>query len=300
MRTNLTIVLIASLTLITIHTKAQTTAAGSTKTPSKRAPSSSTPKQGVLENRVEKYLRNLYAWGPEFEVKIGPAKPSPVPDLLEAPVTVSSRGQSNNAVVYVSEDGTYLIRGELENMNADPYAEIRSKLQLASSPSIGPENAKVTLVEFADFECPVCRQLDLILRQFLPTHPEVRLVYKNFPLTEIHPWAMTAAIASQCAYQQNPATFWKMHDAIFDAQEVISPSNVWEKMADLASQQGLDADTFKTCMASPEAEKQVEATISQGHAVNVTGTPTTFLNGRRLVGADESTLKELDQFEQVK
>lgn len=257
---------------------------------------SSAAKPGSVESRVEKYLRNLYAWGPDFDIKVGPTKPSPLSELLEVPVTVSMGGQSDTAVVYVSKTGNFLIRGELTDMSADPFADIRSKLHVGSSPSMGPENAKVTLIEFADFECPSCRQLDLVLRELLPQHPEVRLVFKHYPLTDIHPWAMTAAIASQCAYQQSPAAFWKMHDAIFDAQDVISPSNVWDKMLDLAAQQGLNLEAYKACMINPETATQVKAMIEEGHAVTVSATPTTFINGRRVVGPDKSLMQQYIAF----
>jgi protein-disulfide isomerase len=234
----------------------------------------------------------LYAWGPTYDVKVGPSKPSPIPDLLEVPVTVSLGGQSDTAVVYVSKTGNSLLRGELTDMSVDPFADTRSKLHVGNSPSMGPEGAKVTLIEFADFECPSCRQLDLVLRELLPRHPEVRLVFKHYPLTDIHPWAMTAAIASQCAYQQNPAAFWKIHDAIFDAQDVISPSNVWDKMLDLATQQGLNTEAYRACMSNPETATQVKATIEEGHALTITATPTTFVNSRRVVGPDKSLIEQ--------
>jgi protein-disulfide isomerase len=280
-----------------LRTAAQTTTGTKTGVETQQPPSSPDSKQETIGNRVEKYLRNVYAWGPSFELKIGTIKPSPIPELLEVPLTVSKDGQSDDATVYVTKDGHYIFRGDLTDMTVDPLADIRSKLHPGNSPSLGPDNAKVTLIEFADFECPSCRQLDRILRDFLPSHPDVRLVFKNFPLTEIHHWAMTAAIAGQCTYQQDPAKFWKIHDAIFDAQDVISPSNVWDKMIDLATQVGLNMDTFRTCMASPEAAHQVEETLEEGHAANITGTPTTFVNGRRFVGPDKSLLDQLSQFE---
>ena len=201
-------------------------------------------------------------------------------------------GQSDTAVVYVSKAGNFLIRGELTDMSVDPFAEIRSKLHVGASAALGPQDAKVTLFEFADFECPSCRKLDLILRALLARHPEVRLVFKHYPLTDIHPWAMTAAIASQCALQQSQAAFWKMHDAIFDAQDVISPSNVWDKMLDLATQFNLNTETYKSCMTDPEATNQVKANVEEAHNLTVTATPTTFINGRRIVGPDESTLEQ--------
>jgi protein-disulfide isomerase len=163
---------------------------------------------------------------------------------------------------------------------------------------MGPEDAKVTLFEFADFECPSCRQLDLVLRDLLPHHPEVRLVFKHYPLSNIHPWAMTAAIASQCAYQQSPSAFWKMHDAIFDAQDVMSPSNVWDKLLALAKQQGLHEETYKACMINPETEAQVKETIEEGHAITITATPTTFVNGRRVVGPDKPSIEQDITFDQ--
>jgi protein-disulfide isomerase len=297
MTAKLRIILIVLLTALASRTVAQTSPSGGAKPETKR-PSSSVEKPATIETRVEKYLRNLYAWGPEYEVKVGTIKPSPIPDLLEVPVSVSMAGQGDTAVVYVNKNGTFLIRGELADMSADPFAGIRSKLHPENSPSMGPENAKVTLIEFADFECPSCRQLDRILRDYMPNHPEIRLVFKHFPLTEIHPWAMTAAIASQCTYEQNPAAFWKMHDAIFDAQDAISTANVKEKMEDLANKQALNLDSFKTCMSNPEIAQQVEQTKGQGRSVNITGTPTTFVNGRTVMGADGLLLEQFVKFEE--
>lgn len=186
----------------------------------------------------------------------------------------------------------------MTDMSVDPFADTRSKLHIGNSPSMGPEDAKITLIEFADFECPSCRQLDLVLRDLLPRHPEVRLVFKHYPLTDIHPWAMTAAIASQCAYQQNPAAFWKIHDAIFDAQDVITPSNVWDKMLDLATQQGLNPEAYRACMINPETASQVKASIEEGHALTIEATPTTFVNSRRVVGPDKSLLEQYITFSQ--
>ncbi len=77
--------------------------------------------------------------------------------------------QSDTAVVYVSKSGNFLLRGDITDMSVDPFAENRSKLHVGKSPSMGPEDAKITFFEFADFECPSCRQLDLILSEFLPS-----------------------------------------------------------------------------------------------------------------------------------
>ena len=86
-----------------------------------------------------------------------------------------------------------MFRGEIQDLNGDPLADTRQQLHLEGYPSKGPANAKVVLVEFADFECPVCRQLDQGLRELLVKYPQVRLVFKDFPIEQIHPWARTAA-----------------------------------------------------------------------------------------------------------
>jgi protein-disulfide isomerase len=283
-----------------VHAQTRSKVTPETSSPSSK--SASTPsnvESDSIEFKVEQFLRQTYAWGPEFEVKVGPTKPSVIQDLLEVPVTITMAGQSDLAVVYVSKDGKFMIRGELADMSKDPLAETRSKLDPGDSPSIGPKNAKVTLIEYADFECPSCRQLDLILRDLLKAQPDVRLIFKNFPLTDIHPWAMTAAEAGQCAYQQNPAAFWKLHDAIFDAQDLISPSNVWDKMIDLATQQGLNISTYKTCIADQNTANKVEKTQAEGKTLNITGTPTTFVNGRRVVGADSTLLNQYLTYEKA-
>ena len=283
------------LSVFQLSSAAQTTT-GKEKSPVPKAADSPKAKPATVESRVEQYLRNLYAWGPTFDVKVGPSKPSPIPELLEVPVTVAMGGQSDTAVVYVSKTGNFLLRGELTDMSVDPFADIRSKLHVGDSPSMGPEDAKITLIEFADFECPACRQLDLVLRELLPRHPEVRLVFKHYPLTDIHPWAMTAAIASQCAFQQSPAAFWKMHDAIFDAQDVITPSNVLDKMLDLITHLGLNAETYRACMTSPETASQIKATIEEGHTMTISATPTTFVNSRRIIGPDKYLIEQYIAF----
>jgi protein-disulfide isomerase len=122
-------------------------------------------------------------------------------------------------------------------------------------------------------------------------------VFKDYPIEQLHPWARTAAIAGRCAYQQDPKAFWKMYDFIYDNQEIISAANAWTKMMDYAGQSGVDADAFKTCMASPEAGAAVNASRANGQQLDVNSTPTVFVNGRRIVGADPHLLEQYINFE---
>ena len=259
---------------------------------------SSPTAQSQTQKTIEAYLRNLYAFGPDVKLVVGPLKETPVEGLLETNVDVTIGENKENATFYVSKDGQYLFRGELSNLTKDPLAENRARIQMTDAPSIGDANAPVTLVEYADFECPVCRNLHDVLRGLLPNYAgKIRLVFKDFPIEQLHPWARTAAIAGRCAYQQQPAAFWKMFDLIYDNQDIISASTAWTKMTEYAGQARLDVEAFKTCMASPEAAAAVNASHANGQLLEVNSTPTVFVNGRRLVGADPHLLEQYINYE---
>lgn len=262
------------------------------------APAASTvPNEVPLLKSTEEFVRRLFAWGPEIKVKLGPLSQSPAADFYTVPVEVTLNDQKETGDVYVSKDGKTLLRGEIFDMRSDPFADNVSKIHLDGSPSKGPADAKVTVVEFADFECPHCRELYESLQAIEAKYPQVRFVYKNFPLTQIHPWAQTAAIAGRCAYEQSPDAFWKVHDSIFADQDVISPENVWDKVVSYATQAGLNVDTFKACLSSPDAQKFVDAEHAEGVAVGVNSTPTVFVDGRPLPGGDPQTLQQYIDFE---
>jgi protein-disulfide isomerase len=251
----------------------------------------------ALQKSVEAYLRNLYAFGADTTVKVAAPKDSEVPGLLEVDIQVSVGENQQSGKVYVSKDGKYMIRGDISDLSKDPLADARATIQTKEAPSIGDANAPVTLVEFSDFECPVCRSLHDTLRTLLPNYPQVRVIFKDFPLEQIHPWARTAALAGRCAYDQNPKAFWKMYDLIYDNQEVISPESAWGKMVDFAAQAGLNQDTFKGCMASPAAGAAIDASRNNGILLEVGSTPTVFVNGRRMVGADPRLLEQYIKYE---
>lgn len=266
-------------------------------TPSSRASTGAPPTP--LQKSVESYLRHLYALGPSVQLTVSTPKESEIPGLLETLVDLKDGQNSQTAKFYVSKDGKYLVRGDVSDLTKDPLAETRALLQTKDSPMLGDPKAPVTLVEFSDFECPVCRSLHDVLRGMLPNYPEVRVVFKDFPLESLHPWARTAALAGRCAYAQDPKAFWKVYDLIYDQQEVISAANAWSKVTDFAAQAGVNAEVFKACMASPEAGAAIEASKANGQQLEVGSTPTIFVNGRRMVGADQRVLEQYIQYELV-
>jgi len=281
---------------MTLATLAQNSAGtipqGSAAQPAELTPAAAT----ILQQRAQDYLRNLYAWGPDFQVKAGPVKHSALADLYEISIEVSTKGEADSAVVYVTKDGRYMVRGEITDMNVDPFAAVRQKLILDGSPSKGPANASVVIVEFGDFQCPSCRQLHLILRQLLPSYPQVRLVFKDFPLEQIHPWAMTAAITGRCAFQQSSEAFWKLHDLIYDSQDVITLENAYDKLVQLATDAGVSPVPLRACIADPQTIQLVRKSIAEGRNLEVNSTPTIFLNGRVVIGPNEALLRQYVTF----
>jgi protein-disulfide isomerase len=256
--------------------------------------------QSPLQKTIEAYVRNLYAFGPDVEVTVSEPKDAGMAGLLETSVSVKVAGNNEDAKFYVSKDGKYLVRGEVSDLSKDPLAANRALMDLKDSPSTGDPKAAVTLVEFSDFECPICRSLHDIMRGITQNYPQVRVVFKDYPIEVLHPWARTAAIAGRCAYQQNPATFWKMYDLIYDNQDIISAANAWMKMTEFAGQAGLNADTFRSCMAGPDAGAAVDASRANGQKLDVNSTPTIFVNGRRMVGADAHLIEQYIQYELAK
>ncbi len=294
-----TIFLVTVLAAFSLLARAQTQAPAQPKPATKDSASGGAPPANfaAIQKHVESFLRNMFAWVPAFEIKVGAPKPGFVGDLYEVPVTVTNQGQSDEAVVYISKDGRYMFRGEVQDLDGDPLAATRKQIQLNGYATKGPANAQVQVVEFGDFQCPSCRQLEYVLRVVLPKYPQVRFVFKDFPLDQIHPWASTAALAGHCALNQSEAIFWKFHDTVYDDQDLISTENASSKLADVAASSGADPTAFQACLTDPKTAAIVKASVQEGQAIEITGTPTTFVNGRRLVGPDQALLEQYIQFD---
>jgi protein-disulfide isomerase len=275
-------------------------AAQQSATPAKPAAAASTTPAAALtpqQKQVEDFLRHYFALGPDVQITVGAPKELGTSGLQETSIQVKTPDGSDNVKMYLTKDGRYLIRGELADLTTDPLAETTAKIQTTGAPVLGDPNAPITLVEYSDFECPVCRSLHDVLRGMLPNYPQVKVIFKDFPLESLHPWARTAALAGRCAYQQDPKAFWKLYDLVYDNQDIISAANAWDKMLDYAGKSGLNQDTFKTCMAAPQTAAEVDASVANGNLLEVRSTPTVFVNGRRVVGADPHAIQQYLDYE---
>jgi protein-disulfide isomerase len=166
-----------------------------------------------------------------------------------------------------------------------PSAPIEVDVSADDDPSIGPADAPVTIIEFSDFQCPYCTRFrDETLDQILDTYgDEVRFVYRDFPLTSMHQYSLGAAVAAECADDQG--MFWEMHDMIFANQSALDS----ESLRGYAEDLGLDMDAFDDCVADDSTRDEVLADLADGQSYGVQGTPSFFINGQLLVGAQPFT-----------
>jgi protein-disulfide isomerase len=144
---------------------------------------------------------------------------------------------------------------------------------------LGSERAPITIVEFSDFQCPYCKQSVQVLKDLRQLYGEkIRLIYRDYPGPN-HPYALKAALAARCAGEQGK--FWEYHDLLFDRQ---SPSSGWDFFS-LSKELGLKEQTFQSCLNSGRFHEQISKDLQEGLKLGITSTPTFFINGRPLIGA---------------
>ena len=182
---------------------------------------------------------------------------------------------------------SYLIRnGRLDPrllLNQSPNRQAPAdRLTYATDddPSVGPADAPIVIVEFSDFQCPYCGQAYPVIKQVLRDYGDrVRLIYRDFPLTDTHPRALPVAIAANCAFEQGK--FWEMHDKIFENQAELEETDLKR----YAIQIGLNGVQFGSCLGSDKYLKEIEDDFNAGVDAGVEATPTFFINGTLLRGA---------------
>jgi len=247
---------------------------------------------------LETYVRHLWVLDPQFNVAISDPKPAAdLPGFKEVTVRVSQGPASQQVVLLVSGDGSKIIEGNLYSAGSSPYKANLDKLKTQFQPSLGTPGAPVVLVEFSDFQCPHCKEEAKTIRQnLIQIYPkQVRLYFKDFPLTSIHPWAKAAAMAGRCVFHNNASSFWDYHDWIFAQQDAITPENLRDKVMEWAKgQKDIDSLQLGRCIDDKATEKEVETNAEEAVALQVDGTPTLFINGRRVAaGSDWNTLKRV-------
>src|SRR5262245_64454360 len=170
----------------------------------------------VIGQRVIDYFGKAVTT-PGVTFKVTKIEPAEMPGWRKGHLEAALGEQKQDVPFYVTNDGRFLFRGEAIDLTVDPFKALTQKMKLDGEPSRGPADAKVTVVEYSDFECPYCGQAwEIFEKEVFPQYKDkVRFGFKQMPLTPIHPWSEDAAVATECAFLQGNDQFWKLYDGLF-------------------------------------------------------------------------------------
>jgi protein-disulfide isomerase len=239
------------------------------------------PKAGIVQQ-----VTSVFKLPPTVKLTVGPFVASPFPGFLQTSITAQSAGKENKQNYFVTRNRKFIVLGQIFNMDVDPKREALRVIKLTDQPSEGPANAPVTIVEYADLECPMCaREHQFLQQQLVPLYGgKVRVVFKEFPLVQIHTWAYIAAIANECAYQIDPSKYVAYRTSIFDHQLNLNAATARDLLLYYGQQVGLDRLKLAACIDSKASLPRVEEGLREGKELGVDRTPTFFINGRILIG----------------
>jgi len=248
---------------------------------------------------VDSFLQQTFGYEAQVSWKIASIKPAPVPGLAEVDVVLASPQGQQISRFYVTADGAHAMVGEIIPFGAKPFEPVKKILQKGiSGPSRGPKDAAVTIVEFGDLQCPVCKAAQPAIEGLIAAEPNARFVFQNFPL-EMHNWAAKGAAYADCVARASNDAFWKFIAKTYDSQADITAENADEKLTAIADGAGVKGADIAACAATPATKAHVEASLALGREVEVTGTPTLFINGRSIGDVNHvpaQTLKGLVDF----
>jgi protein-disulfide isomerase len=247
-------------------------------------------RDAALKNWLQKHFKI-----PDSKLIIlGPASTTAIEGLLGRQLEVNTGRGPVSTTLFFDKSETKAVIGQFIDVSSDPWERVNmGAVSLDDRPTLGPADAAVTIVEFADFECPYCAHAFSVIETLVNTtyKGKVKVIYKSFPLNA-HLWAFKAAEAAECARLQNPAAFWDFARYFYTNQGTINPNNLREQVNKLATAQRLDQPSLTACMDSPQTEVRVKQDQNDGNSIRVTSTPTFFVNGIPVVGLpDEKSME---------
>ena len=280
------VLMTASLAVASLYSNAQQTPPAKPNPPAKTVSSASTNAMVSLpsEATFNEFLKHMFGWNQDLTWKVVDIKPSEAAGLSEATVIFNTPKGQQATRIYVTGDQKHAFTGELVPFGVDPFAEAREQLKSVNGPSEGPKDAVITIVEFGDLECPACKAAQPNMTKLMQEEPKVRLVFENFPLAQIHKWALTGAKYVDCLGRANNDAVWKFIATVYDHQTEVNEQNVDQMLKGYVKDAGGDPDAIAACVAKPETAKRVADAQALGEKLRIASTPTFFINGRRIVG----------------
>ncbi len=245
-----------------------------------------------LRRRVEVLIRSRSNVPPNYTIDVGPRSKSEIPGYSEISVNFTADGKSSKPVTFLlSDDGKTLAQFSKYDISADP----RQLLSVEGRPARGgPANAPVLIVGFDDLECPFCAKMHAQLFPAILNRykDQVRIVYRDFPLSQ-HPWAMRAAIDSNCVGAQSTAGYWNLVDYIHahanelggEEKSLAKANTALDTLArEEGARQKIDMGALSACVAKQD-DKAIAASVKVAESMGVDSTPAMFINGEKLEGA---------------
>ena len=243
---------------------------------------------------LEHQVRATYSVPAEVKVVIGPLRSSDFPNYDALTITFDDSGKKKDYDFLLARDHKTLLRMTKIDLTKDPYAEVMKKIDVTGRPTRGAKDAKVVAVNFDDFQCPFCSHMHSNLFPTLLKEygDRVLFIYKDFPLDEIHPWAIHAAVNANCLAAQNADAYWDFADYVHNNQKEINGArgveNQYGELDKIATVQGqkhnLDTAKLQACVKAQD-DKAVRASQREGDKVGVSATPAMFVNGQKVDGA---------------
>jgi protein-disulfide isomerase len=248
----------------------------------------------AIDLRIERQVRSYYSIPADVKILVSATKPSEFPNFDALTITFDRGEKKQDFEFLLSKDDKTLIRLTRFDLNQDPYAELMRKINVSGRPTRGNKNAKVVAVNYDDFECPFCSHMhQTLFPELLKEYGDrVEFIYKDFPLVEIHPWAMHAAVDANCVAAQSPEAYWDFADYIHANQQSVNKVkdrdaefSELDRVALLEGQQhSLDAGKLQSCVKA-QNDDAVKASMKEAETLGVEATPTLFVNGEKLDGA---------------
>lgn len=256
-----------------------------------------------VSHRIESEIRSRYSVPPQIDISLAAPKSSEMPGYDSVMVTFKDATHNTTHEFLLSKDRKTL--AHLEKM--DISQDLMSKIDVKGRPVRGNPNAKVTVINYDDFECPFCSRMHAtFFPGLLQSYGDrVKIIYKDYPLVEIHPWAMHAAVDGNCLAAQNNDAYWDFADYVHANQKEITSNaqggqnwtQAFNKLDAIAKERAvkhnLDQPQFDACVKKQD-ESAVRASMAEGDKLGVDSTPTMFINGERVSG-----LVPEDQFRSI-
>jgi protein-disulfide isomerase len=249
-----------------------------------------------VARKIEHQVRSFYTIPAEVKVTVGTITPSTeIPGYDAVSVNIDGGdGKQKDYKFLLSRDRATMLRVTKFDLTKDPFAELMSKIDVTGRPSRGAKSAKVVAINFDDYECPFCSRMHQTLfpEIFREYGDRVTFIYKDDPLTEIHPWALHAAVDANCLAAQNTDAYWDFADYVHaNKREVDTEKTLGarleaiDKITMLQGQKHyLDVEKLQSCVKA-QNEDAVNASMKEAQGLGVDGTPALFINGQKLDGA---------------